>query len=137
MPLLHRLSIAALGVLAVAPGALAQADWRPKPEPQKWQQLRVQYLPEPEWQFMDAIRNGRVEAAEYIRTPRAVGDTVELDAGLLLKTTGRDEWTSKFVPMRALCSDGRLERRTADESWSAYPSRTDTAVKVRWICSLR
>ena len=90
VPLFLRLSVAVLGVLAVAPGALAQADWRPKPEPQTWQQLRVQYLPEPEWQFMDSIRNARVEAAEYIRTPRAVGDTMELEAGLLLKTTGRD-----------------------------------------------
>ena len=137
MPLFHRLSVAVLGVLAVAPGALAQADWRPKPEPQTWQQLRVQYLPEPEWQFMDSIRNARVEAAEYIRAPRAVGDTMELEAGLLLKTTGRDGWTSKVVPMRALCSDGRLERRSSDGSWSPYPSRPDTAVKVRWICSLR
>lgn len=137
MPLLHRLTVAVLSVLAVAPGALAQADWHPKPEPQAWHQLREEYLPEPEWQFMDAIRNARVEAAEYIRTPRAVGDTVELEAGLLLKPTGRDEWTSKVVPMRALCSDGRLQRRSSDGSWSAYPSRPDTAVKVRWICSLR
>ena len=135
--MLHRLTVAFLGVLAVAPGAVAQADWRPKPEPQEWQQLRAQYLPEPGWQFMDAIRNARVAAAEYIRTPRAVADTMELDAGLLLKTTGPDEWSSKVVPMRALCSDGRLERRASDGTWSAYPSRPDTAVKVRWICSLR
>ena len=137
MLLLHRLSVAALGLLAVAPGAVAQVDWRPKPEPQEWQQLRALYLPEPEWQFMDAIRNDRVEAAEYIRTPRPVADTVELDAGLLQKKVGREEWSSKFVPMRALCSDGRLERRSTDGTWSAYPSRKDTAVKVRWICSLR
>jgi hypothetical protein len=137
VPLLQRLTVAALVALAVAPGAVAQADWRPKPEPQEWQQLRAQYLPEPEWQFMDAIRNARVEAAEYIRTPRAVADTVELEAGLLLKTTGRDEWSSKVVPMRALCSGGRLERRASDGTWSAYPSRPDTAVKVRWMCSLR
>ena len=135
--MLHRLTVAFLGVLAVAPGAVAQADWRPKPEPQEWQQLRAQYLPEPGWQFMDAIRNARVAAAEYIRTPRAVADTMELDAGLLLKTTGPDEWSSKVVPMRALCSDGRLERRSSDGTWSAYPIRPDTAVKVRWICSLR
>ena len=137
MPLLHRLTVAVLSVLAVAPGALAQADWRPKPEPQAWQQLREEYLPEPEWQFMDAIRNARVEAAEYIRTPRAVGGTVELEAGLLLKTIGRDEWMIKVAPMRALCSDGRLERRSSDGTWSAYPRRPETAVTGRWICSRR
>ena len=137
MPFLQRLTFAALGALPIAPGVFAQANWRPKPEPQEWQQLRAQYLPGPEWQFMDAIRNARVEAAEYIRTPRAVEDTVELDAGLLLKTTGLDKWSSKVAPMRALCSEGRLERRASDGTWSAYPSRPDTAIKVKWICSLR
>ena len=136
MPLLHRLTVAFLGVLAVAPGAVAQADWRPKPEPQEWQQLRAQYLPEPEWQFMDAISTQRVEAAEYIRTPRSQGDTVSFDAGLLVRKTGQETWMSSVLPMRAICAEGRLERRSSDGTWSVYPGRPDTAVKVRWICAL-
>ena len=136
MPLFHRLPVAVLGVLAVAPGALAQADWRPKPEPQAWQQLREEYLREPEWQFMDAISTQRVEAAEYIRAPRSQGDTVAFDAGLLVRKTGQETWTSNVLPMRAICAEGRLERRSSDGTWSVYPGRPDTAVKVRWICAL-
>ena len=43
---------------------------------------------------------------------------------------------TRVLAMRAVCADGRLERRSSDQSWSSYPSRPDTAVKVRWMCSL-
>ena len=85
---------------------------------------------------MDAIRTERLEAAEYIRTPRHQGDTVAFDAGLLLRKAGQRTWTSRILPMRAVCADDRLERRSSDGTWSAYPGRPDTAVMVRWICAL-
>ena len=133
---LHRWTGAALGLLAVVHGAAALADWRPQPEPEEWQQLREAHLPEPTWQFMEAIRNDRVHAAEYLRAAQAVGDTVEFSAALLLKKAGQTEWSTRVLAMRAVCADGRLERRSSNQSWSPYPSRPDTAVKVRWICSL-
>ena len=132
----HRWTGAALGLLAVVHGAAALADWRPQPEPEEWRQLREAHLPESTWQFMEAIRNDRVHAAEYLRAAQAVGDTVEFSAALLLKKAGQTEWSTRVLAMRAVCADGRLERRSSDQSWSSYPSRPDTAVKVRWICSL-
>jgi hypothetical protein len=54
----------------------------------------------------------------------------------LLRKAGQRTWTSRILPMRAVCADDRLERRSSDGTWSAYPGRPDTAVKVRWICAL-
>ena len=103
-------------------------------EPEEWQQLREAHLPEPTWQFAEAIRNDRVHAAEYLRAAR--WGAVEFSAALLLKKAGQTEWSTRVLAMRAVCADGLLERRSSDQSWSSYPSRPDTAVKVRWICSL-
>ncbi len=136
MPLLHQLTGAALCVFAIVHGNAVHADWRPEPEPEQWRQLRALHLPEPQWQFIDAISTQRVEAAEYIRAPRSQGDTVSFDAGLLLRKTGQETWMSNVLPMRAICAEGRLERRSSDGTWSTYPGRPDTAVKVRWICAL-
>ena len=83
---------------------------------------------------MEAMRNDQVEAAEYLRFPTAVGETVELEAGLLLRRSGQLDWTSRVLPMRAICRDGRMERKAADGQWT-LPRSSRTAVKVRWICS--
>ena len=136
MPSFHRLIGSAVSAVALLHGGAVHADWRPGPEPKQWQELRAHYLPEPQWQFMDAIRTQRLEAAEYIREPRPQGDTVAFDAGLLVKKADQETWASRVQQMRAVCTDGRLERRSSDGMWSAYPSRPDTAVKVRWICAL-
>ena len=85
---------------------------------------------------MEAIRNDQVEAAEYLRFPTAVGETVELEAGLLLRRSGQPGLDQPCqLLMRAVCRDGRMERKAADGQWTPYPSRAGTAVKVRWICS--
>ena len=136
MPFLHRLIGATVSVVALLQGGAVRADWRPEPEPQQWRQLRMLHLPESQWQFMDAIRTDRLEAAEYIRAPRLQRNTVAFDAGLLLRKSGQEIWTSRVLPMRAVCADDRLERLSPDGTWSSYPGRPDTVVKVRWICAL-
>ena len=83
---------------------------------------------------MEAMRNDQVEAAEYLRIPSAVGETVEFEAGLLLRRSGQLDWTSRVLPMRAVCREGLMERKLADGQWTPYPGRAGTAVKVRWIC---
>ena len=122
-----------LGLLAGLAPALA--DWVPQTEPPRWSELRQLELPGDGWRFMEAMRNDQVEAAEYLRFPKAVGETVELEAGLLLRRSGQPDWTSRVLPMRAVCRDGRMERKSADGQWTPYPGRAGTAVKVRWICS--
>ena len=113
-----------------------RADWSPSPEPKQWQQLRQSLLPGDSWRFVDATSTDQLEAGEYIRRPRTVGDSVELDAGLILKKADQPEWSVRVVPMRAVCPEDRLERKDANGGWTPYPGRAVTAVRVRWICSL-
>ena len=113
-----------------------EAEWVPAPEPVMWRSLRETHLPGADWRFVEAMRNDRAEAAEYLRRPRAIDDTVELEAGLLLRRSAQQEWTSRVLPMRALCSEGRMERKDENGQWTPYPGRPGTVVKVRWICSL-
>ena len=128
-------AVVALPLGLVAGLAPAWADWVPQTEPPRWSELRQRELPGDGWRFMEAMRNDQVEAAEYLRFPTAVGETVELEAGLLLRRSGQPDWTSRVLPMRAVCQDGRMERKSADGQWTPYPGRAGTAVKVRWICS--
>ena len=128
-------AVFALPLGLVAGLAPAWADWVPQTEPPRWSELRQRELPGEGWRFMEAMRNDQVEAAEYLRFPTAVGETVELEAGLLLRRSGQPDWTSRVLPMRAVCRDGRMERKAADGQWTPYPGRAGTAVKVRWICS--
>ena len=128
-------AVVALPLGLVAGLAPARADWLPQTEPPRWSELRQRELPGDGWRFMEAMRNDQVEAAEYLRFPTAVGETVELEAGLLLRRSGQPDWTSRVLPMRAVCRDGRMERKSADGQWTPYPGRAGTAVKVRWICS--
>ena len=113
-----------------------RADWSPSPEPKPWQQRRQSLLPGDGWRFVDATSTDQFEAGEYIRRPRTVGDSVELDAGLILKKADQTKWSARVVPMRAVCLQDRLERKDANGVWTPYPGRAGTAVRVRWICSL-
>ena len=115
----------------------ALAEWRPMPEPAVWQSRRGELLPGDGWIFMEALDTPALKAAEYIRAPQAVDGAVEVEAGLLLKRSGQDQWTQRVLPMRANCASGQLEQRQADRSWTPYPGREGTVVKVRWICALR
>ena len=131
---LVRLITSGLSLVAVA--APVRAQWVPSVESPDWRELRRRELPGSGWRFVEATRTEQLQAAEYLRHPRAVADTVELEAGLLLLRAGQTDWTSRVLPMRAICTEGRMERKGVDGLWTAYPSRPGTAVKVRWICSL-
>lgn len=131
---LVRLITSGLALVAVA--APVRAQWVPSVESPDWRELRRRELPGSGWRFVEATRTEQLQAAEYLRHPRAVTDTVELEAGLLLLRAGQTDWTSRVLPMRAICTEGRMERKGVDGLWTAYPSRPGTAVKVRWICSL-
>ena len=115
----------------------ALAEWRPMQEPALWQSRRSELLPGGGWIFMEALETPALKAAEYIRSPQAVDGAVEVEAGLLIRCAGQDQWTQRVLPMRANCASGQLEQRQADGAWTAYPGRDGTVVKVRWICALR
>ena len=125
--------------LILAPAAAVSpvlAQWSPAVESSAWRELRRSELPGEGWTFVEATRTDRVEAAEYLRNPRSVEGNVEVEAGLLLKRAGQSSWTSRLLPMRAVCSEGRMEKKDANGQWAPYPGRAGTAVKVRWICAL-
>ena len=115
----------------------AMAEWQPMQEPAVWQSRRGELLPGDGWIFMEALDTPALKAAEYIRAPKAVGGSVEVEAGLLIQRAGQDHWTHRVLPMRANCASGQLEQRQADGGWTVYPGRDGTVVKVRWICALR
>ena len=126
----------ALTSTALIVAAPVRAEWSPLPEPAVWSEVRRRELAGDGWRFVEATRTDQLQAAEYLRHPRAVGQTVELEAGLLLRRSGQPAWTSRVLPMRAICTEGRMERKAADGQWAPYPGRPGTAVKVRWICAL-
>ena len=112
------------------------AEWSPGSESPFWGELRRRELPGDSWTFVEATRTDRFEAAEYLRNPTAVAGTVEMEAGLLIKRSGQSAWSSRVLPMRANCMEGRMEQKEAAGLGTPYPGRAGTAVKVRWICSL-
>lgn len=130
---LVRVSLGASLFLAMGP---VHADWQPLPEPQHWRLVRRTHLSGDDWVFMEATDSPDLQAAEYIRSPRSVEGTVELEAGLLLRRGDQTAWVSKVIPMRAICAEGRLEQRDPTGRWASYPGRPGTVVKVRWICSM-
>ena len=125
-----------LGVLLLFSPAAVQADWTPAPEPSTWQRLRRDHLQGQGWLFVEATETPQFEAAEYLRNPSAADGTVEVEAALLMRRAGQTSWNARLIPMRAVCDEGRLERRDPDGRWQRYPGRPGTLVKVRWICSL-
>ena len=132
--LAFKVSLASLLSLSSLP---VQAEWQPMQEPAVWQSRRGELLPGDGWIFMEALDTPALKAAEYIRAPKAVDGAVEVEAGLLIQRAGQDQWRKRVLPMRANCYKGQLEQRRADGSWTVYPGRDGTVVKVRWICALR
>ena len=127
-------AVASLFSLSALP---ALAEWQPMQEPAVWQSRRGELLPGDGWIFMEALDTPALKAAEYIRAPKTVDGAVEVEAGLLIQRVGQDQWSQRVLPMRANCSKGQLEQRRVDGSWTVYPGRDGTVVKVRWICALR
>ena len=127
-------AVASLLSLSALPGL---AEWQPMQEPAVWQSRRGELLPGDGWIFMEALDTPALKAAEYIRAPKTVDGAVEVEAGLLIQRAGQDQWSQRVLSMRANCANGQLEQRRADDSWTVYPGREGTVVKVRWICASR
>ena len=129
-------NVALASLLSLSAGPV-RAEWQPMQEPAVWQSRRGELLPGNGWIFMEALDTPALKAAEYIRAPKSVDGSVEVEAGLLIQRAGQDRWTQRVLPMRANCAKGQLEQRQPDGAWTVYPGRDGTVVKVRWICALR
>ena len=62
-----------------------RANWQPEPEPLIWSRLRQTHLPGEGWTFVDAMSSPQLQAAEYLRSPRAAitesnGVVVDIEA---------------------------------------------------------
>jgi len=136
---LRRCAVAICGSV-LAPAALAQGSWTPQSEPAIWQEQRsalAEQYPQlaDHWQFMEAEITDSRRVAEYLRRrQRGADGSVRFEALLLLRR-GASPWVVRTLPMRALCADGLLQRRAADQQWEPYPSRPGSADRVSWICS--
>jgi len=142
----RRFTTVALLIMAITsvtrPGS--SAEWQPPQEPEMWQQIRQTLqregmIAESAWIFFGSLENDTTLAAEYLSNPRATDNGTAFDGLLLLKRSETKEgtppgWTARPLSMRAICSEGRLERQGADGAWSDYSGRPDTAAKVSWIC---
>ena len=120
----------------------AKAEWSPRPEPEKWQTVRRTLeasgdLPRADWIFLEATSGEMPEAAEYLRSLERDGSNVNFLGALVLRRSVQSNWIVRPIGMRALCSDGVLQRRDASGAWTAYPGRPGTPDRVRWICAQR
>ena len=88
-----------------------------------------------EWTFMEAMQSPKIDAAEYLRDPRRLDQTVTFQALLLMRKGESNPWAMRQLSMRAQCLDGVLERQDQEGRWSPYPGRQGTASKVNWICA--
>ena len=116
------------------------AQWQPPAEPEPWQQVRETLqskglISPSNWIFFGALENATTQAAEYLSNLQPEGETVVFDGLLVLKRDPDAEWFLRPLVMRALCTEGRLERRNANGEWAEYSGRADTAAKVGWICN--
>ena len=123
---------------AIAIPAFA-AQWQPPAEPKPWQQVRESLqkkglISPANWIFFGALENATTQAAEYLSNLQPKGEAVVFDGLLVLKRDPDAEWVLRPLVMRALCKEGRLERRNANGEWANYSGREDTASKVGWIC---
>lgn len=124
---------------AIAMPAFA-AQWQPPAEPQQWQQVRESLqskglISPTNWIFFGALESSTTQAAEYLSNLQPEGEAMVFDGLLVLKRDPDAEWVLRPLVMRALCNEGRLERRNANGEWADYSGRADTAAKVGWICS--
>ncbi|EAU73029.1 hypothetical protein [Synechococcus sp. RS9916] len=123
---------------AIAMPAFA-AQWQPPAEPEPWQQVRESLqskslISPANWIFFGALENATTQAAEYLSNLQPKGEAVVFDGLLVLKRDPDAEWVLRPLVMRALCKEGRLERRNSNGEWADYSGRADTAAKVGWIC---
>jgi len=128
----------AIAMTAIAMPTLG-ALWQPPAEPQHWGQIRETLqgkglMSQAKWIFFGALENDNTQAAEYLSNLQTSQGAVAFDGLLLLKRAGASEWVVRPLKMRAICAEGRLERRGQDGLWSDYSGRPDTARKVEWIC---
>ena len=117
-----------------------RADWTPSPEPAHWIKIRRQLIddgqmPRADWMFLEGTRNDRLEAAEYLNSLRRVAGNVQFQGLLLLRRHPAKDWTARPIEMRAVCSDGILQRKVSDGTWETYPGRPGTVAKVNWFCT--
>ena len=136
--LFARLALRTFAMTAIVMPALA-APWQPPAEPQHWNDIRSTLqskgqMPQADWIFFGALENERTQAAEYLSNLNRNQNAVTFDGLLLLKRPDSKEWSIRPLLMRAICSEGRLERRNQAGQWSDYSGRADTANKVEWIC---
>jgi len=115
------------------------AQWQPPAEPEPWQQVRETLqskglISPTNWIFFGALETSTTQAAEYLSNLQPKGEAVFFDGLLVLKRNPDAEWVLRPLVMRALCNEGRLERRNANGEWADYSGRADTAAKVGWIC---
>ena len=115
------------------------AQWQPPAEPEPWQQVRESLqskslISPANWIFFGALENATTQAAEYLSNLQPKGEAVVFDGLLVLKRDPDTEWVLRPLVMRALCKEGRLERRNSNGEWADYSGRADTAAKVGWIC---
>ena len=116
------------------------AQWQPPAEPEPWQQVRESLqskslISPANWIFFGALENATTQAAEYLSNLQPKGEAVVFDGLLVLKRDPDTEWVLRPLVMRALCKEGRLERRNSNGEWADYSGRADTAAKVGWICN--
>ncbi len=131
----------AMSALAV-PGH--SAEWQPPAEPELWKQIRQKLetkgvIAKRRWIFFGSLENDTTLAAEYLSNLRASDHSTSFDGLLLIQRSpaGKEttpDWRARPLTMRAICSEGRLERLGSDGVWSDYSGRADTAAKVSWIC---
>ena len=127
-------------VVSLASALPSDASWAPKPEPKFWQEVREQLRDQgasipSDWTFMEAMQSPKIDAAEYLRDPRRIDQTVLFQALLLMRKGEGNPWGSRQLSMRAQCLEGVLERQDQQGGWSVYPGRQGTASKVNWICA--
>ena len=76
-----------------------QAEWQPMQEPAVWQSRRGDLLPGDGWIFMEALDTPAIRAAEYIRAPKTVDGSVEVEAGLLIQAKEALEIATSALPV--------------------------------------
>ena len=129
-------------VLAVLPPAAWSNPFQPAVESDFWKQTRVGLvsagqLTTSRWILVEGMTSPDLDAAEYLADAVRKGQAVKFQGALLVRRGGpATGWRVRELSMRALCTDGRLERQGSDGSWQAYQGRGPQDKKVAWICSL-
>ena len=132
-------SLGSLLLLSALNASAVEADWTPDKEPADWRVVREQLLSSgqleaADWVFLEATRNEKLQAAEYLSDLQRRGVSVSFLGALILRRSGQTDWTVRSIKMRALCEQGILQQNDASGSWRDYPGRPGTPDRVRWIC---